>query len=417
MTPRKFTFVTFGCVAFLLALLYGFLRYMDPLYYYGARDRAWANAVRYSAVDYPEMSKIYALGWFRPQTLILGTSRAQIGLDPTHRKFAHQPVYNLGYPGSNMPQTLALFQHAVATQRIKQVVLGADFFAFRVSHGGARNLNLPQFDRLNVRLDGRPTPLLRHLRALAEDFWFATFSATAVRLSLQDWLTNSRRFDLRNMRWVMKRNGHNVLRNLQPQPLPYEGIFSSFEAAYMRDLTQGQFCLRAETGYSQLDDFRLLVQTARERNIDLRILVSPAHASLWEVLDKAGLWDSWETWKRELVRIGAEESQPGWSVRVFDFSGYTEITIDPVPINAPEMQMTNYWDPSHYKKETGDRILDIVLADEPPTKGPIGGLITPSNIEHHLAAVRDARALWRARAPEQARRIKDPPPGTPAKRC
>ena len=220
-------------------------------------------------------------------------------------------------------------------------------FAFLTA--GARNLDLPQFDRLNVRLDGRPTPLLRHLRALAEDFWFATFSATAVRLSLQDWLTNSRRFDLRNMRWVMKRNGHNVLRNLQPQPLPYEGIFSSFEAAYMRDLTQGQFCLRAETGYSQLDDFRLLVRTARERNIDLRILVSPAHASLWEVLDKAGLW----TLGNLETRTGPDRGggvQPGWSVRVFDFSGYTEITIDPVPINAPEMQMINYWDPSHYTK-------------------------------------------------------------------
>src|SRR5690348_16923855 len=115
MTSQKYLLVTLTCAAFLLALLCGILRYMDPVYYYGAKDRTWANAVRNGAVHYQEVSKVYSLDWYRPQTLIIGNSRSQTGLDPMHPGFVNQPVYNLAYPGANMPTTLALFQQAVAT--------------------------------------------------------------------------------------------------------------------------------------------------------------------------------------------------------------------------------------------------------------------------------------------------------------
>jgi hypothetical protein len=417
MTFRTYTAATLAFIATAMGLTFAALRYMDPFYVFGAPDRAGINAVRYGAVDYPELAKIYSLNWYHPRSLILGSSRAQIGLDPAHPGFAHRPVYNLAYPGATMSRALALFQNAVATEDVKQVVIGLDFFMFRVGRTTPRQTNVPELARLAVQADGTPTPLLRKWRARAEDFWTASFSGTAINLAVIDWFTNSQTWDIRRLRWIMKRDGHNEMRNRQD--LQYEPIFDAVEGAFLRDFSNGDFCLRAATGYSALDDLRTLVRGAREHGIDLKILISPAHASYFEIIDKTGLWATWETWKREIVRIAEEETGADRPVPVYDFSGFTSITTEPVPIGAPAVQMTNYWDPSHYTKEIGDRVLDIMLSDANQQVRPdIGGPITLRNIDEHLASIRLAQSVWRSRAPEQAARVKGPAHPLPAEsRC
>lgn len=386
----------------LMASLFGVMRYMDPYYYYGASDKK-INSIRYSAVDYPEVSKPYAVNLYRPKTLILGTSRAQIGLDPSNKRFEHAPVYNLGYAGSNMRRTLALFNHAVASNEIKQVVLTLDLFMFR-----AIQIDDRQFSRLSILPDGSAPKWWHKWRALATDWRRVNFSSEAIKLATFDFFNNSNVITFmknNEMRWVVRKDGHNEL--LNGKAFNYEKQFDSVETSYAKDYAMDRFCLSLRPGYSSLDELRMLFIRARELNIDLRVAISPEHANLTEIIAQSGLWGTWEAWKREIIRLAEQEATPNWSVMVFDFSGYNEVTMEPVPINTPEVEMKNYWDPSHYKRYIGDRMLNVILrSGRYASDVNFGQQISSDSIEQHLQRIRHDRAAWRIAHPEQVSRIK-----------
>lgn len=389
----------FSFVFILLVLIFGATSYLDPYYYYGSSDKR-INAIRYSAVDYPELSKAYTINWYHPRTLILGSSRAQIGLDPSNKYFEKLPVYNLGYAGSNMRRTLALFNHAVASNEIKQVILTVDLFMFRALH-----TDDIQFARLTILPDGTAPKLGHKWRALASDWWRVSFSSEAIKLATNDLLLNSNVIKNNSMKWVVRRNGHNEL--LNANVFDYEQQFNAVEASYARDYDAGRFCLSLSPGYSSLDELRVLIKRARELEIDLRIAISPEHASLVEIIDHSGLWPTWEAWKREIIRLAEQESSTTWSVPVFDFSGYNEITTELVPINTANVAMKNYWDPSHYKRHIGDRMLDVILRNVTYTSDAnFGKQISSNTIEQHLRRIRHDQLAWRIAHPEQVSRIK-----------
>ncbi|NET72339.1 MAG: hypothetical protein F6K62_15805, partial [Sphaerospermopsis sp. SIO1G2] len=87
-----------------------------------------------------------------------------------------------------------------------------------------------------------------------------------------------------------------------------------------------------------------------------------------------------ENWKKKLVEL-----TPVW-----DFSGYNSITTEKL-----QDVMENYADSSHYTKPVGDLVLNRILgyqADQVPTD--FGVLLTPENIESHLAKIRADREKW-----------------------
>ncbi len=129
-----------------------------------------------------------------------------------------------------------------------------------------------------------------------------------------------------------------------------------------------------------LNDLKDIVETCQKINIDLKIFISPSHASQWESIRTVGLWSAFEDWKREIVKI-----TPVWN-----FYGSNTITTEPITNN-----MKNYWDSSHYRKEVGDLVINRLFdyQNEIVPKD-FGVLITESNIESHLQKIRDQQEFW-----------------------
>lgn len=410
MTERAYVWSIFAAGLAVMAVLLAAMRLMDPLYYFGTADRAGINLVKHSAIQFPEVSKARSVVWYQPRALIVGTSRAQIGLDPQHPGFAHRPVYNLAYPGASMRRTLALFEHATAANKIEQAVLAVDFFVFRAGVGDD-----DEFVRLDVLPDGRAPDRLKQLRVRSTDLWRASLSANAFKLAAIDLLDNSGLRRMRGMHWVVRRDGHNEL--LNNTGVDYGGSFKQVQESFFNVYFAGEFCLSLAEGWNSLGDFRTLLRRARERGVDLRVVISPIHAVMAETIDQAGLWDRWEEWKRQLVRIAAEETNGRWAVEVLDFSGFNAVTTEPVPTD-PRAVMNNYWDPSHYKREVGNRVLDVALANRGTSPDPtFGRRIQPDTIEAHLASIRRERLAWRAAAPNQAARATAASPARAPQQC
>jgi len=61
-----------------------------------------------------------------------------------------------------------------------------------------------------------------------------------------------------------------------------------------------------------------------------------------------------------------------------------------------------YWESSHYKKELGDRVLDLIFSHVEPGRvvaEDFGVKISSDNIEQHLAKIRRDREHWRTTHP------------------
>lgn len=149
------------------------------------------------------------------------------------------------------------------------------------------------------------------------------------------------------------------------------------------------------------EDFEEILKICRQRNIDVKLYISPAHAHLdGEGVAAAGKWEMMEEWKRRVVAIADKYATPIW-----DFSGYNSITTEPVAT-----PMKYYWDSSHFTEVVSNLILERIFA--PDGRGrevPVdfGIRLSSKNIESHLAIVRQSRQKYITAHPSEMRSLKE----------
>ena len=105
---------------------------VDAYYAFGSPNFPGINVVRPLYEDHVLVAKPYQVRRTRPEAIILGSSRAEVGLDPLHPGWAGKHVFNFGLPSATSYEVMLAFLHAQATQPLKQAVVGLDFFAYNI---------------------------------------------------------------------------------------------------------------------------------------------------------------------------------------------------------------------------------------------------------------------------------------------
>lgn len=376
----------------LAASLVGVNALVDPYDLFGTRIPG-VNAVKGEAYNHMRLYKAVAVERTRPAAIILGSSRAHFGLDPEHAGWSEPHAYNLSLFDGRIYEMLRYLQHAHAIQPLRQVVLALDLFSFN-----ARQRTLGDFEEGRLAGGGEPWIVRR-----GPDLVAGLASLDALRSSLRTLrdqgdpciprATRGGMHDVAGFECAVRSGG---LRKM----------FTDSEAVFLaRYYNVYRFAYPDGAGTS-LDVLREIVAFARDADIDLRLLISPAHARQNEAIDVAGLWSVWEQWKREMVAILAADAAAHPGARPFplwDFSGYNSVTTEAVP--APddvESTMRWYWDSSHYRKEAGDLVLDRVFGIHHPGRVPphdFGVLLTTDDLEEHLRAIREAQVVYRRSRP------------------
>lgn len=369
-------------VLLMTAALAGFNWWVDPYAIYRDREALLKQSHPILVMN-ERVFKTVGLARTRADVVILGTSRTDIGIGREHEAFAGMRVLNLATFGQPIQETRRLMERAVEQGQPKTIVVGLDFFAFNM-------LFVPPSDYVEENYSPwRPYSLMLSVSALS-DSWAAAHRkvpsagdccyADGFRTpqALSGLAGNYRKNFIGNERMY-----------LLEKYLPYPACRFSFSGSGEEN---------------SLGDFRAMVRLARQRGIDLRLFISPSHARQWETLAVAGLWEQWEDWKRQLVRINEEES--GKSAAAFplwDFSGYDEVSTEAVPSAGDKKgAMRWYSDSSHYTPELGKRIVRRMFAAD----GEAWGLVlNGANVEAHLAQVRSARGRYRAAHPQDIAEI------------
>lgn len=386
----------------LLTAVAGINRLVDPFALHAGPRIAGFNEKKPFYFTNLRATKAAAVRRMRPTAIVLGSSRAEFAIDPAHPGWRSERVYNLALSGTTIYESWRNLQHAQVVQPLERAVLMLDLLMFnarrKFDDGG--NLN-PMFDerRLAATADGRPGPIF------LGDFLASTLSLDALVKSLKTPLWQDEIVEYNE-------DGTRVAEYIPIAALGgHRQAFRDNERAKFGTI-YNDFTLVSES-VDNRDVFRRILRLAHEQAIDLRIAISPAHARMFETIAVRGLWEEFEEWKRDLVRINAEVAEllgrepfPLW-----DFSGYNSYTTETVPAAGDlRTKMRWYFESSHYTRALGDLLLDRIFEHDEPGReiaADFGVRLDPSTIEAHLEQVRGDREAWRRAFPADAAELQE----------
>lgn len=366
--------------------------FADPLNLFGLARIQGVNAFKNTYSDYTRIAKPIQVEWTEPQRLVLGSSRAELGLRPGNPSWAaaHPGAsFNGALSGASIGELRDSLAHAIRTARPRSVVLGIDFFMFGAGKPGS--YSYPQL--LAGPQDGPISLAERRLEQLRLTLFSPAMSRASIRT-----LRKQKPIDDEFHPNGQRSNARELLKLMEDG---YEGAFVRFEEGFSHSTWTA--CRDNRFGYgrsgdSTLERYQDMLRMARDAGVELKIFISPIHARLLETLDATQLWPAFEQWKRDVVAATEAvnlEAPDKALLQVVDFSGYHRYSEEPVP-TAARVEMRWYLDSSHYHERLGDLVLEQLFSGLRGEDGQFGVALSSDGLDRHLGLIREARDRYRA---------------------
>jgi hypothetical protein len=396
---RCFFISSFLLICTIINLCY----YFDPYSIYGhvyTKNGQTVNGHEFASQL--RMSKVAAVTKQHPEILLMGSSRVALGFSAQSAQayFPNQRIYNLGLLGITSYELLRYFQHANAVSSLKQVIIGLDLLQFNANQPAR-----PDFveQRLAVNANNEPNK-----ESYKGDYLPTLFSINAAVSTFKE------------MTGLAKPNDLYYSNGFRVEPLNGGGVsyFIINETSYINGVYSNFAFRNADSSMDTLMCFKQLLELAQQHKIQLHLFIPPAHARQWEAIHGAGLWQTWEVWKRQLVALNESVAQQYHSqpFELIDFSGYSRYSTESVPREAGK-SMRWYADSAHFLPEIGELILQRLFNPHAKAEANFGVALTSATVEQNLTTIRADRVRYIATHPldkadvdkivqERARRVK-----------
>lgn len=310
-----------------------------------------------AAQSYGRLYKAEGMKRVKPDMVVMGTSRADIGLNPDIPELAEYTSYNLALSAATIFEQRMNFEYAYHLNPPKMAVITLDFFAF--------NANRPIHSEYEP--DRISKEALSPLNAWTNSYG-TIWSVDTVSTSLK----HLRRMQKKERYSYPRENGHKVHwggahktkkkgahRMFKKPPAASSVVVQDFDMQY-----------RAPKTGDTLQHLAAMLDLARTHDTKVIVLFSPFHESHHKVLQAKNQWPLFQQWKQrviETVRHNGEKHQtepyPLW-----DFTVLHPYITEPVP--APEDREKTlewFWDSHHYKEELGEIMWHRILDTDPQT--------------------------------------------------
>lgn len=374
---RKFLWIWGTCTLTFVVVVAGVNVLMDP---FGAYPRVSLKDFEpYRNHAKTRIAKAEMIARDECEVLILGSSRAEVGFSPANPAFRTSRVYNVALGGTNFSETRHVFEFAIRHNHVRRILLSLDLLMFSAAR-------MPNEYFTNSRFNPNLDMLEYRLKTLVG--WHA---ATGSIELFDAW---------RHDKWIPP-PGHGFVVKTILTGQCQRALFEKRILGFLNDPeTFGAYTYSPE----RVEMFRRVVRKCRERGIDLVTVIPPVHALDLETIRVSGQWSTFEQWKRDLVRVLAEESVTG-DMPLWDFTGYESYMVEPVPPATDcTTRMRWYFESSHFTPALGDlalyRIFGQALPDGTIAPG-FGVKLTPANIARELARVRQDRERYARNYPDE----------------
>jgi hypothetical protein len=398
---KRYLLVWLTGMTALLLVVAAFNAVVDPYGLFRWIDHPGFNHIKPAAADRGPMTKAYQVLRVQPRTLVLGNSRAELGLDPNDPAWPPQaqPVYNLALPGTGTATSLHYLQHVLAatadnpTAQPTLVVWGIDLMDFLTDpHAVPGTQSLIGGD-LRLLLPGNTVRWQQQVRDHVE----STLTMNALLDSLTTLVNQRNPYAI-----DLTPQGFNPMREYTKisQEEGYWAIFRQRDQDNIR-----AFLRRPNNIYGvdrrtspRLDDLKEVIHLCRQNGIELRLFTYPYHAHLLEIFRITGHWSAFEEWKRAIVQILAEESATSGkpAFELWDFSELNAYTTETVPAQGDRRSSTRwYWESGHFKNALGSLMLQRMLNH---TTQPVdlGVLLTSANLDTDITTLQSQALSYRS---------------------
>lgn len=315
------------------------------------------------------IAKAFQVFDYQADTIILGTSRAEAGLNPDKLQGR---AYNLGLPGANLKEQLAYLKHSHAAHPIKQLIFQPDFFSFNAFQENQAGFN----QKILINQDSntyKKIQMVAKKYALLVNIDHILDGISTIRYQ-------NRKITIGNIYYD---NGFNDPEHRNHRVEMTGGSEIAFEKGIKKYYSEiwfpkGKDRFSFEHGeYYSFTTFEDILKFAKKEGIDTKIIIAPVHVWHLQALDIAGLWPLWMQWKERMVEINDRVSQ----FPLIDHSGYTGFTTEIVPDDKDEL-MDWYLDNAHYRSELGDLILSGSASGSPLVSGRMPAYQARENMAH-----------------------------------
>lgn len=363
--------------------------FLDPYLVFGTPQIQHFNA-RKPAIDTDERRiKAYDVLRETPNTLILGSSSADLGLNAQSSAWpaSDRPVYNLSLRGGSPYVAYRYLQHLMHRRPPALVVMGLEFESFVLAPDN-RELDIDSKAPLQITPEGdlSQNQTWRHARDMVD----ATLSFHALLDSANTLIANLRG----------QPNGAIEENLALTEPLRY---VSSLPLVAITDFSDSKWYGGKRRDPLVMQDLARIINLCEAHGTQLILFVSPSRVDELEIFDLSGMWEEFENWKRDLVRLTMAH-RSGIETRgipLWDFSGYDVYSAESLPPNGKFLRW--FQDSWHYRPELGDMIIQRVFGAE---HDGWGTRLTIQNVEMHLESIRQQQHLYRIRQSEDAQQVR-----------
>lgn len=288
---------------------------VDPFGFYRPHDRG-AFVIKPAMTNFEAMSKARIIEKLRPQTIIIGSSRADYGLDPSHPSFDDN-AYNGALKGLTMKYLPETIHHAI-DNGAGHIVLGLDFFMFNDAMVSGHDMN-------------------------ADGGWLTLVSFSTLKPTLKTLLLQNDP-DQPDMTVKGMHTSNDLDKKTRENGTQW--LFEHSEKGYLSDIYFPHPHREFNFGESwkNLED---AFDKIHSSDVKLTVFVAPVHIRTLILIKQSGLWPEYIEWRNQLQNIAHKY---GYTLK--DYTAVTSITTEDISSN-----MRYYWDNSHYKPALGNMIL------------------------------------------------------------
>jgi hypothetical protein len=367
---KKYALTVVLTALFIIASAVAFNLTVDPYGMYRISDIAGFNSHKPAIYTRVRMAKAYEVRRIRPRTIILGTSRTHLGIRPSHRAWPTDglPVYNLAFDGATTKEMYFYLRHAHSVQPLRRVLLGLDTYHLLDAPGPTR----PDFDAQLLLKDhsiwSQTWVSLADAKLLVS---YDTILESIATISAQkqprpEWFAR----DGQRLGEVFFHQPQEHFQTLGPRG--YFDEIDKQEVSYKLEWRIPQKATRntKPNPDSQADPITSLgyikniIEYCRIHNIELVLFITPAHAHQMEIAAATGEWPTIENGKRALVQLledDVKKYRGSSAFPLYDFSGYSSVTSENLPPSGSRVEMSHYWESSHFKDVVGDLVINRIF--------------------------------------------------------
>ena len=385
ITKKSLKFYSLYLIFFISILTFfisAFTIFVDPYFIFSNRRIEKVNKWRMRSNRATRSSKPLRFVLLKPKNIILGSSTAEVGLDPTYKKWRDGEGYNFSFSGGTLSEVESALKLAIE-YKIDEAILITDFVRFFPY----QNTNKLQISGIKSNTTGH----FGNSKFLIN--WFnVIFSPAVIRDSLDTVIYQNIDPEFSKSKHYLEDNGSRASFYM------FNGVSKTgYQKAAINVLNKRlgkqwlNFCNKNYIdNYKEtlpgLTYFSNILKLAHQNQIKLTILFPPIHVTAHMALSKSNKYELYEKWKKLLINENnlIAKKMKTEPYPFYDFGIINDFTLEEIPSDKEFSRMQWFTDPFHFTKNYGNKIMDYIFNEDSKNTNNFGHKVDLNSIENHL---------------------------------